>query len=262
MQWYKSAMMVSLMVGVAALSANGCSTKNPGNGDGGDAAGNGDGPLGKDSNTKDVAQQGDSGSCGAVSCEVCDVSSYSPTAQGKPIGPKNAMCPAADITAFTTACGSAGTTTTCQTWQTNEKTSNANCLNCVFTLKTAATWGPLVCTQTGCSLNQPGCVDMALGQVSQENSTSTGSCGDYLSASYGCQDAACSTCTTTDFSNCVQDAIANECKTYADAFQNATICSALNGDAPPAATSNCFPSGSGGFTDTELGNFIDYFCGQ
>ncbi len=137
------------------------------------------------------------------------MSGFSPVAQVTPIGPKAGKCPAADTTAFVTACLSANaTSSTCQAWQTAEKTSNANCLSCVFTQTTGTGWGPLVCDNNGCKLNVPGCLDLALGQQSQENSTSTGSCGDHLSASYGCQDTACASCTGTDFSTCVNDAVA------------------------------------------------------
>ncbi len=203
------------------------------------------------------------GSCpsGSPACEVCDVSGFSPSPQVAPLGHQN-KCPAADIQAFETAClASAATSATCQAWQTSEKTSNQNCLSCVFTQTTGANWGPLVCDNNGCKLNIPGCLDLALNQVSQENSTATGSCGDYLSSSYGCQDAACSACTGTDFDTCATDAVANECKTYADAFTNATPCAALQGDTPPANVSNCFPASSTGFTDQEFINFFNLFCG-
>jgi hypothetical protein len=149
------------------------------------------------------------------------------------------------------------------TWQTSENTNKAACLSCIFTQDTAASWGPLVCASTGgCNLNIPGCLDMALNQVSQENSTSSGSCGDFLNADFGCQDAACSSCTGTDQTTCDNDAISNQCATYVSAFQNATPCAVLNGDAAPAAADNCSGHGtSGAFTDTDLTNFVNYFCG-
>lgn len=264
MQWFKSAMVVSSAVFVAALAAgtNGCSSSK-GNGDGGTDA-KSDSPI-KPPPGDGGGDTGPTGTCpqSDPACEVCDVTGFTPQAQGTPIGPKAGKCASADITAFVTAClGANATSTTCNTWQTSENTSAPNCLNCVFTQQTAAQWGVLDCTSTGCGLNVPGCLDLALGQQSMENSTSNGSCGDYLSASYGCQDAACSSCTTADFSTCTNDAVSAECKTYADAFQNATPCQVLNSDNPPAAVNTCFPSGSSGFTDQEYADFTNFFCGQ
>jgi hypothetical protein len=263
MQWFKSAMVVSsVMVIAGAFSVEGCSSSPAKTDGGGDT-----GVTPVDSGKKDTGTTGNDsgGGCpsSAPTCEICDVSSFSPTAQVTPIGPKAGKCPAADTTAFVTACLSANaTSSTCQAWQTAEKTSNANCLSCVFTQTTGTGWGPLVCDNNGCKLNVPGCLDLALGQQSQENSTSTGSCGDYLSASYGCQDTACASCTGTDFSTCVNDAVAGACKSYADAFTNSSACSSLNGDTVPANVNNCFPASQTGYTDTEFANFTNFFCGQ
>lgn len=259
MQWLKSAMVVSSVLMVAAaFSVEGCSS-NAKPGDGGpDAIVGKDG--GKDGNT---GTDSGGGQCPTSdpTCEVCDVTSFSPIPQGTPTLHAN-KCPAADISAFVTAClADNATQATCTAWQNAENTSNANCLACVFTEATTASWGPLVCDQQGCKLNVPGCLDLALGQQAQENQTSNGSCGDFLSASYGCQDTACGSCTTADFSTCVQDAIAAECKTYADAFSNATPCAVLNGDAAPATLDNCFPAGAS-YTNQEYINFTNFFCGQ
>lgn len=261
MQWLKSAMVVSSVMMVAAsFSMGGCSSS-PAKTDGGDT-----GVTQKDGSKTDTGTGNETGTTtcpsGSPACEVCDVSGFTPAPQVTPIGPKANKCPAADIQAFETAClATAATSTTCQAWQTSEQTSNQTCLSCVFTLQTGSAWGPLVCDSNGCKLNIPGCLDLALGQQAQENATSTGSCGDYLSASYGCQDQACSGCTvTSDFDACAQDAVANECKSFADAFQNATPCAALAGDTPPANVSNCFPAGSS-YTDQEFLNFTAFFCG-
>lgn len=264
MQWLKSAMVVSsVMMAATAFSVEGCSSNNNNKTDAGDGGivGKDTGP-GKDTGT---TNDGSIGQCpsGSPACEVCDVSGFSPAPQVTPIGPKAGKCPSTDIQAFETAClASTATSATCQAWQTSEKTSNATCLSCVFTQTTGTGWGPLVCDNNGCKLNVPGCLDLALGQQSQENGTSTGSCGDYLSASYGCQDQACSACTGTDFGTCANDAVSNECKTYADAFSNATPCAALQGDTEPPNVSNCFPAAQSGFTDQEFVNFTNFFCGQ
>lgn len=260
MQWFKSAMVFSSVVFVAAMAAEGCTSKNPGGNDGGDGGiVKSDAPV-KDIGTKDSPTTGCPSSDPA--CENCDVSSFSPIAQGKPITHAN-QCTTNDIAAFETAClATAATSTTCQTWQTAENTSAPTCLNCLFTEQTTASWGFLVCTSAGCSINIPGCLDVALGQTNQESTTSTpASCGDFLSASYGCQDAACSACSTTDFSTCANDAIAAECKTYADGFTNASVCSALQSDTPPAGVNKCFPASQSGYTDAEFIALVNVFCG-
>jgi len=262
MQWFKSALVVSsAMLAVAmAASTNGCSSS-PAKGDGGTDAKS-------DSIVKPDGNGGPDGQTGCPTadpaCEVCDVSSFSATAQSKPIGPNSKACTTQQVTDFVNACFTVagGSQTKCDAWQTSVADAGASCLGCTFTLQTDAAWGVLVCTQSGCSLNVPGCVDLALGQVSQENTTSTGSCGDFLNSDYGCQDAACSSCQDPDFTTCVNDAIGAECKQYADAFQNSTQCAALNSDTPPAALSNCFASSQSGYSVADLTNFTNYFCGQ
>jgi hypothetical protein len=268
---FKSVMVISAVFGVTALTAN-CSS-NKGTADGGEDVH----VTSPDAAADHKVPTGDSGdaaanTCGAVvACETCDVSSYTPQAQNPPIGPKSGMCPSADISAFETAClASSASSTTCDAWQTSENTSNATCLGCVYTQQTDAKWGFLVCTSSSCAVNFPGCVDMALGQVSLENSTSTGSCGDLLSAGYGCQDVACNGCTEAndptnyeaDFTACDNHAVTQQCVSYSNALDAAAVCADLAADAtPPAALANC-GLGASSLTDQQWDTLVGYFCGD
>ncbi len=261
MQWFKSAMVFSSVVFVAAMAAEGCTSKNPTGGDAGDG-----GVIKSDAPVKDVAKS-DSPTSNCPSsdpaCENCDTTSYTPTAQGKPVAHAN-QCSGTELTAFAAACNldGAGTQTACTAWQNAEQTSNNTCLTCLFTEQTAANWGFLDCTSTGCSLNRPGCIDVGLNQVSQENSTSSGSCGDLLNAVFGCYDAACATCSATDFQTCETDSQGAECKTYIDAFGNAASCATLNSDAGfPPGVAKCYPASQSGYTDTEFATMAGVFCG-
>ena len=162
-----------------------------------------------------------------LACEVCDVSGFSPTMMAAPIGPTSTDCTDQDIADFDTAClATSATQSTCSAW---ESSASKSCLGCLITQDTAAKWGFLVCTSTGCTLNVQGCVDEALGTVSQEQQAGgSGSCGDAINASYGCQDYACSTCSTTDFANCANSAVANECASYVAPVESTTgVCANL-----------------------------------
>jgi len=261
MQWLKSAMVVSSVLMVAAgFSVQGCSSSKPG-GDAGEG-----GVIPKDG-SKDINNGDTGGGCqSGLACEVCDVTGFSVSPQAKPFGPHAAKCTSAQVTSFDTQCLSdTATQTTCQAWQT----ANAACAACAVTNTTSANWGPLVCDSAGCSLNVPGCLDEALNQVSQENGTN-GSCGDILNASYECQDYACSGCNIADdggsdpasFSTCDQSALANECKSFSDAFDSASQCSSLQGDSIPTAVQVCFASDPNtGFSEQEVTNMVAFFCG-
>jgi uncharacterized protein (TIGR03382 family) len=191
-----------------------------------------------------------------LACEQCDVSGYSPTNQAPPLGPSTGACSDTDIQDFVTACvDTSATQATCSAWQTS---APAACSACIVTTNTAASWGALVCASTGCQFNTGGCVDLVLGQVSQEASSGgNGSCGDLINASYGCQDYACGTCSSTDFTTCDQSAIANECASYSAPVTSTTgPCAVLNGDAGPPQAATCFPQ-----TVADDNAFIAYFCG-
>jgi hypothetical protein len=198
----------------------------------------------------------DAGGCEAgsgLSCEQCDTSGYTPVEMQMPIGPMAAMCTDADISAFVTACGVTGTQTTCGAW---EASASKTCSGCLLTAQSASTWGPLVCgTTMHCAYNSGGCIDLALGQVTEEVSQGgAGSCGDAVNASFGCQDYACDTCSTTDFATCATSAETNECEAYTAAQTSTTgPCGAIDGGAIETA---CFPQ-----DDSDITTMVTFMCG-
>ena len=205
-----------------------------------------------------ACQVGCGGACAScLACELCDVSGYTPTPMSTPVASKNACSPT-EISDFVTACyGTSATQQTCDAWKTAEADAGS-CLSCVFTAQSAAAWGAFVCTSISCSPNTPGCVDLELGQISQEKQAGgSGSCGDLLDASYGCQDYACGTCSGTDIATCTNSAVQNECKNYVDTASNSPACAALEADAATAKLQSCFPQ-----SDTGVLSFVNVFCGS
>ena len=204
---------------------------------------------------------GPDGCHSGLACELCDVSGYTPTPVSRPMAILNA-CTTSEMNDLATACfGTNATQQTCNAWQTAQGDAGS-CLPCVFTLQSAAVWGPIVCDSTSCSVNTAGCVDMLLGQVAAEKASGgPGSCGDLIDASYGCQDYACSTCSSngapnSDFNACLASAVSNECKAYADAVNSTTgPCATLEGDGG-AAAAVCFPQAANG-----IPVFLNLFCG-
>jgi len=231
--------------GVSVLLAASCGGKLS-EGDGGSSDGSKpplwDGPLVDDG---PVTPKPDApvGCSSGLACEFCDVSGYSPIQMSPPLSQPGA-CSANDISTFVAACVSTSATQlTCNQWQTQQADAGTGCLDCVFTLQSAAQWGVLICTSVMCSFNVPGCIDLELGQVGNEKSSGgAGSCGDLVNADYGCVDYACSTCSaagnpgSTDFDVCSQSAEAGECWAYHSPTTSTTgPCAALAGDASPAA---------------------------
>ncbi len=258
MQWFKSAMVVSsVAIFAGAFAVEGCSSNPDKGGDGGDT-----GVTSKDGNTnKDVNQGGDSGSCASgLTCEVCDVSGYSSPTMGTPIQAV-AACKTADLQAFETACfSSTATSATCATWQKGQPDGGA-CSACLgASLQSDTSWGPFDCESQSspCGANSGGCVDLVLKTQSQEKvKNGAGSCGDLITANFGCQDYACGGCSDTDFTTCDTSATANECKSYVDAFSASTgPCAPLLTDATVPADS-CFPQAD----DASRVAFLDVFCG-
>jgi hypothetical protein len=268
MQWFKSALVVSTVLGVAAMAGNGCSSKPAGSGDAGDSGNLADIQV-KDQKAPPSDGGGDSGSCAtaAVSCEMCDVSGYTPATMGAVVYMQNA-CTATQISNFVTACAlSTSTMATCSAFFAVD---GGACNTCVSAAQTSdAQWSWEYCDSTNgpCYLNEQGCADIALGEQAQEkgaNPPGTGSCGDILSALYGCESYACSSCTaTTDQSACIMDTESSgttkQCGSYETPL-NATTgpCAVLNGDAAPASASNCFLQSQDA---TSMQNFINMFCG-
>jgi hypothetical protein len=203
---------------------------------------------------------GDSGTCASgLTCEICD-GGFSPTQMVAPYSHAN-VCPMADVTAFVTACGTTGNSTTCMAWQTSENTSNAACLSCAFSQTTDPKWGFLVCDSMGnCNNNVGGCVDVASGTVTSEKQAGgSGSCGDLITADFGCENYSCGGCSSdADFMTCETSADAHECSTYSQAFNNATgACGFLN-DASTLET-DCFDQGQ---TDTLTTAVVTAMCGM
>ncbi len=268
MSWSRRLGYLVPAVFVAAAAAN-CSGGG-GTPDAGDAAPDVVKPPPKDS--------GGDAMCGAVSCEICDVSGYSPTNQNPPAAHPGA-CTADEIASFVAACGANGSQTTCDNWQNNVSNPDAGadggdagdggstgtsaaCIACAFSDQAAAQWGVYVCGANTCFLNTPGCLDVALLQTSLEKAANgTGSCGDLVSDSYGCQDFACGSCTGNDYDTCTSDAVANQCKSYDNKVQSSTgPCAALNGDAgvPDGGTD---PNVCFGATDQDLATIAALLCG-
>jgi hypothetical protein len=223
-----------------------------------------DAPTDAKSDAKaDASTDADGGGCSSgLACEVCNVSGYTPVTMGKPTVMQGA-CSSGQMSSFATACvGPNATAVTCLNWQTSNADAG-NCVNCVFTMQSSANWGPVVCTPSSCTFNNGGCLDLELSQVTNEkNAGGNGSCGDLLSASYGCQNYACGTCGNSifsaDFQTCDNSAVANECKSYVTALTNASQCAIITAaDAsPPAKVNNCFP-----VVYTDMSSLLNVFCG-
>jgi len=146
----------------AVVAAMGCSSNPPVTDDGGS-----DAPV-VDVKPDKSNPQPDAQTCGSkLQCEVCD-GSFSTTQMVAPFA-NAAACSTNDIAAFVTACGSGQTGSSCDDWQTTESGSAPDCLSCVFSDQAGKNWGVYVCDSNGnCSFNTPGCLDVALGTVSQE----------------------------------------------------------------------------------------------
>jgi hypothetical protein len=193
--------------------------------------------------------------CSGLACEMCDTTGFSPPVMSSPLSEYGA-CSAAQISGFVDACiGPNATAQACAAWQSAPDAGA--CSSCVFTTQTAAAWGPLVCTSTMCEFNVGGCVDLELGTVAAEQAAGgPGSCGDLFTTSYACQDYACGTCDTTDFSACDQSAIANECAAYVAPTEDMNgPCAPLVGDATTAQTM-CFAQDA-----ASIAGLINVFCG-
>ncbi len=213
-------------------------------------------PLASEWSCSDVADSGKPPPpcVSSVACEQCDVSGYSPTVMSKPLVELNA-CTQQEMADFVTACfSSTATQQTCNAWQMSVSDAGP-CVSCVLTLQSSSAWGAFVCTSSTCTTNIGGCVDLVLGEVSQEKKAGgSGSCGDLVNAAYGCQFYACDTCSTPDFDTCVQSASANECSSYETPITSPSGPCPLTMDAGPIA--KCFPQ-----ANTDITSFLNVFCG-
>jgi hypothetical protein len=186
----------------------------------------------------------------ALSCEVCDVTGFTVTPQSTPNQATNA-CSAQDISSFVTACLSASATqSTCTNWEKSDA-GGPGCFACLVTQDISTKWGPLVCSQSSCTINVGGCMDIVSGQVVIENGTN-GSCGDLTNAADECVDYACGACTDSSASTtCANDAEQVECKSYFDAAANASVCGLVD-----AGPTTCSPQ-----SDADWAAFLNVFCG-
>jgi hypothetical protein len=165
-----------------------------------------------------------------------------------------------------------GNTDKCDQFQPGQ--ASAACSACIESQITDATWGVIVFDGTKATFNIEGCVDNALGQVGLEPN----SCGELLHDSYGCQDAACGTCSSSntalvdarpdDFTVCDNLAVLGVCKPFDDKVQSTTgPCAALlvSGDATlSGAVAACFPDPARVPPDQEndwLTRIIGFICG-
>ena len=199
----------------------------------------------------------------AAVCGPLDVSTYAPETMHPPNPPHAGKCTAQESADFAACEG--GDTSKCNQFAPGQ--SAEACGACIDTHKTDATWGVVVFDGSTGTINIEGCVDDALEEVSQEKSQGgSGSCGDALHASYGCQDAACDACTGDDLTSCIDDALADGCKSYDDAVQSAKgPCAEILDDAAPPDVSSCFPDPSIEDIAAQRADFLtrmaNYMCG-
>ena len=160
-----------------------------------------------------MGPQGDGGVCTpVVQCEMCDQSGFVPSTMGTPTVTAGA-CTKAQESAFATACfGSlGGTQASCTAWGAMDSGACSACLG--GSQDTSATWGALHIKGMSEFLNIGGCIDRVLTMTGSEKVTGgMGSCGDALTSWFGCEDAACGTCTaSSDYTNCTNDVDNGSC---------------------------------------------------
>ena len=209
----------------------------------------------KDASTGDVA------ACGPV-----DVSSYQPEPLTPPNPPHQSKCSEQEVGDYA-QCQGAKVTSLCHQFEDGQPAQT--CRQCIETQKTDPRWGPLVFVGSSVAVfNVEGCIDDALGQVQQEKASGgSGSCGDLLYASYGCQDAACDACTGDAFDACVTAVASGSCKAYDAPVESSTgACAAIIEDAAPPEVSSCIPDST--IVDPTqqevdwLQRIVGYMCGS
>jgi hypothetical protein len=143
--------------------------------------------------------------------------------------------------------------------------AGATCRACIESLSTDPRWGVVVRTGSSATVNLEGCLDDALGEVGLEKALDGGgSCGDLLSALYGCEAAACTSCQGSAHDACLVEAV-SVCSLY-DAPVESTSgpCGPLGADAAALAQS-CLPNTKiNDATDQEvdwLDRMITFMCG-
>jgi hypothetical protein len=198
-----------------------------------------------------------------LACGPLDVAGFNPQTMHPPNPPHAGKCTLQQSQDFA-ACES-GDTSKCAQFSPGQPAEA--CGACIDTHASDATWGVVVFDGQIGTVNIEGCVDDALGEVSQEKASGgSGSCGDLLHASYGCQDAACSACTGDELTSCISSAVAGGCATYASDVQSPNgPCDLLLGDAAPPDVVSCFPDPSIGDLAAQRTDFLtriaNYMCG-
>lgn len=179
----------------------------------------------------------------AAACGPVDVSSYQPAPLTPPNPAHQNKCTGQQVSDYA-QCQGAKNTSLCQQFADGQP--GQTCRQCIETQSTDPRWGVLVFDGSKGTYNTEGCVDDALSQLAEEKASGgTGSCGDLLFASYGCQGAACGACKASAFDTCVSSAVDGVCKSYDALVESATgPCADLFGDAAPSAVRSCFPDAS------------------
>jgi hypothetical protein len=148
--------------------------------------------------------------------------------------------------------------------------TSAACGACIETPADApdggpGTWGVIVFNGPTAFMNVEGCVDVALGQTTNQNPPS---CGQLLHNLYTCEAITCSGCSGSDFNTCELVSIQDfgVCKANDDAVSSTTgPCGVLASDVWPPDVTNCFPDTS--ITDTTqqqvdwLKRIVTFMCG-
>ena len=214
----------------------------------------------------DVAHEDDASTNDAPTgmCGPVDVTGFQPTALVPPNPPHQNKCTSQQTSDYA-QCQAAKVTSLCKQFADGQ--SGQACRQCIETQSTDQRWGVIVFQGTSGTINVEGCVDDALAQTSKEKENGgTGSCGDLLHASYGCQTEACAACSSDELGACVNEAVSGGCKSYDQAVQSGTgPCSKLLSDAAPPAVAACFPDDS--ISDPTqrdvdwLTRIVGYMCG-
>jgi hypothetical protein len=212
----------------------------------------------------DVAPLFDASPSDAATCGPADVSGYQPPALTPPNPPHQNKCSTQQIDDYA-QCQGADDQALCKQFADGQ--SGQTCRECIETQSTDPRWGVIVFTGSNGVYDIAGCVDDALGEVSDEKASGgTGSCGDLLFASFGCQLAACGACKGSAFDTCASDVVDSACQAFDMPVESSSgPCADLFGDAAPSDASSCFPDGS--ITDPIqhqvdwLQRIVGYMCG-
>ena len=253
----KHARTAGLAVSGATLAilfsvAQGCSSSesSPG-GTGSDASASSDtGKTSEGGSTKDGPAAVDDGST-ASDCKPGDVLSFTPVWKS-PAPFDQKKCTDAQVEALVN-CLFEGLPdqTTCDAVMADD--ANKACDACLFTEDTSAAWGPVITSNGTGTLNTGGCI------ANVQGDTSKNGCGAKYAANIDCGYAACdSNCSGNDvtdeqYNQCLDDAAAGNCKSYATA---AACADALTADG--GAADKC--RGDGGFTASAIA-LGKLFCG-